>query len=152
MTLVKKINHVLYKFIWNRHFLAAKAPERINRKIVNTPLKLGGLGMLDVNELDASLKIKSLGRLLETRHPFLGLIRNFLNLNCFFNPKCMTDLDPFTIKACNLLKKDRDLLWSSTPMQTYMAFLSVVRHSEIGDLLNPNGKTSIWILSYEGVV
>ena len=100
--------------------------------------------MLDVNELDASLKIKSLGRLLETRHPFLGLIRNFLNLNCFFNPKCTTDLDPFTVKAY--------LTWSSTPMQTYMAFLSVVRHSEIGDLLNPNGKTSIWILSYEGVV
>ena len=99
MTLVKKINLVLYKFIWNRHFLAAKAPERINRKIVNTPLKLGGLGMLDVNELDASLKIKLLGRFLETRHPFLRLICSFLNLNCFFNPKCTTDLDPFTVKA-----------------------------------------------------
>ena len=84
-----------------------------------------------------------LGRLLETRHPFLRLICSFLNLNCFFNPKCTTDLDPFTIKACNLLKKDRDLLWSSTPMQTCTAFLNVIRHSEIGDLLNPNGKTSI---------
>ena len=27
----KKINGVLYKFIWNRHYLAAKAPERIRR-------------------------------------------------------------------------------------------------------------------------
>ena len=27
----KKINCILYKFIWNRHYLAAKAPERIRR-------------------------------------------------------------------------------------------------------------------------
>ena len=103
--------------------------------------------MLDVNELDASLKIKLLGRFLETRHTFLRLICSFLNLNCFFNPKCTTDLDPFTVKA--YLRKTPLVQY---PYANLYGFLSVVGHSETGDLLNPNGKTSIWILSYEGVV
>ena len=30
----KKLNALLYKFIWNRHYLAAKAPERIKREIM----------------------------------------------------------------------------------------------------------------------
>ena len=52
----KKINALLYKFIWNRHYLAAKAPERVKREYTNTPVSLGGLGMLDVVDLDKGLK------------------------------------------------------------------------------------------------
>ena len=66
----KTINSLLNKFIWNRHFMAAKAPERIKRDIVIKSIKLGGLGMLDAAELDSSLKLKALGRLLTTKHPF----------------------------------------------------------------------------------
>ena len=61
----KLINATLYKYIWNRNYHAAKAPERVKREIVNKPINLGGFGMLDVAELDASLKIKALGRFLE---------------------------------------------------------------------------------------
>ena len=75
----KKLKSILYKFIWNRHFLAAKAPERITREIVNLPIKAGGLGMLDIAALDDSLKLRALGRLLETKHPFLKLIKNKIN-------------------------------------------------------------------------
>ena len=52
----KKKNHLLYKVIWNRHYLAAKAPERVKREYTNTPVSLGGLGMLDVVDLDKGLK------------------------------------------------------------------------------------------------
>ena len=38
----KHANNVIYKFIWNRHYLASKAPERIKREIMNKPVKLGG--------------------------------------------------------------------------------------------------------------
>ena len=84
----KKKNHLLYKFIWNRHYLAAKAPERVKREYTNTPINLGGLGMLDVVDLDKGLKLKSIARLLETEHPFLKLIRNKIDLTDFFFPKC----------------------------------------------------------------
>ena len=80
----KRVNTILYKYIWNRHYLAAKAPERIKREIVNQPVNLGGLGMLDLKELDASLKIKAFGRLVNSNHPFLRLIKNNLKLNNFF--------------------------------------------------------------------
>ena len=140
---VKKINHVLYKFIWNRHFLASKAPERISRMIVNKPVKLGGLGMLDVAELDASLKIKALGRLLSTNHPFLNLIRNRLDLSCFFTPKCTSRTELIAVKACEFLKRDRENLWSKASLQSSAAFLGVVSNTETRDLLNLNGKNSI---------
>ena len=45
---IKVIKSFLYKFIWNRHYLAAKAPERVKREVVNMPIKLGGFGMLDI--------------------------------------------------------------------------------------------------------
>ena len=56
----KKINALLYKFIWNRHYLAAKAPERIKRDIMKVPVKLGGFGMLDLSDLDDGLKLRAL--------------------------------------------------------------------------------------------
>ena len=45
----KQINAVLYRFIWNRHYLAAKAPERIKREIATNCVRNGG--MLDIKEL-----------------------------------------------------------------------------------------------------
>ena len=59
----KRINACLYKFIWNKHFSAAKAPERIARNIVNLPIKHGSLGMVSITDLDDSLKLRGLGRL-----------------------------------------------------------------------------------------
>ena len=69
----KRINKVLYKVIWNRHYAAAKAPKRIKREITNKPVHLGGLGMLDIIALDKGLKLRALARLFDTRHQFLAL-------------------------------------------------------------------------------
>ena len=67
------------KFIWNQHYLAAKVPEQIKREIVNKQEKYGGFGMLDVSELDSSLKSKAIGRLIQSKHPFLSLIKASLD-------------------------------------------------------------------------
>ena len=75
----KTINSMLYKFIWNRHYLAAKAPEQRKREIVNKQVKYGGFGKLDVSELDSSLKSKAIGRLIQSKHPFLSLIKASLD-------------------------------------------------------------------------
>ena len=76
----KRLNSLLYKFIWNRHFGAAKAPDRIKREIINTPIKFGGFGMLDIQQLDRSLKLRMLSRVLSSSHPFLESIKLKINL------------------------------------------------------------------------
>ena len=86
----KLLNSLLYKFLWNRNYLAAKAPERIKREIMNKPIKLGGFGMLDIMELDNSLKLKALGRLEGSKHPMLLLLKNKVNLSEFFKPSIST--------------------------------------------------------------
>jgi hypothetical protein len=107
----KRINHSLYKFVWNKHYSAAKAPERIKRDIVNTPIHMGGFGMLDVRKLDDSLKLRALGRLLVSKHPMLIKIKDRLKLDDFFFPKIDLEIDQITVKGVELLMKARqDLL------------------------------------------
>ena len=66
--------------------------------------------MLDIAELDSSLKLRALGRLVGTRHPFLLLIKNKICLEKFFDPKCNCKADPISNKAVELLKCDRNKL------------------------------------------
>ena len=84
---IKNLNEILYRFLWNKNFLAAKAPDRIKREIINTSTKEGGFGMLDICELDDSLKLKAYGRLMSTRHPFLALVKNSVDYGNFFDTR-----------------------------------------------------------------
>ena len=140
---IKTLNELLYKFIWNKHFLASKAPERVKREIVNKPLKLGGYGMLDIAELDNGLKLKALGRLLETRHPGLTLIRNKLDLNDFFFPKFDARLDRFTARAVELLREDRHKLWKVPNLTSDVKFVSAIRASKIVNLIKPQFRNNL---------
>ena len=140
---VKKINALLYKFIWNRHYQAAKAPERIKREICTKPLIKGGLGMLDVAELDASLKIKAVGRMLSSRHPFLQLVRTKTNLESYFNPSCIKNLDSVIEEGLNLLKKDRGTLWDVRALDSDRKLLETVRNAELKDIVEKRGLNSI---------
>ena len=139
----KMINAMLFKFIWNRHYLAAKAPERVKREILNKPLKLGGFGMLDVAKLDESLKLRSLGRFLRTKHPFLMLIKNKLSVENFFDPKCSIKIDGMLNKGLELLGADRDKLWELRELDSHKDFLRVVRDLKIKDVLDTRGKASL---------
>ena len=139
----KLLNHVLYKFIWNRHFMAAKAPERIKREIVNKSIKLGGLGMLDLILLDKSLKLKALGRLLVSNHPFLTLVRNKLNLRDFFAPNLNSRVDDLTLEGINLLTGDRNLLLRSNSLDGNSYFIKALKSVKIKRTLNRNGLASL---------
>ena len=103
----KKLNGIFYKFIWNRHYLAAKAPERIKREIVNKPVKLGGLGMLDLAVLDKGLKLKAFARLTVSNHPFLKKIYEKINLSYFFFPESNFELERVSYIGTQLLKEIR---------------------------------------------
>ena len=139
----KKLNHILYKFIWNRHFLAAKAPERISREIMNKPIKLGGLGMLNISELDASLKLKAFGRLLESNHPFLTVVRNKLDQTDFYAPKLDTNLDELALEGVRVLTSDRARLLDSGDLDTNTLFLKSIKSIKLNRVLSRNGRSSI---------
>ena len=139
----KKFNALIYKYIWNRHYSASKAPERIKRTIVNTPVKLGGLGMLDVEELDASLKLRALGRLMDSTHPFLTILRTRLNLDCFFEPCIDTRADSVTNKAVELLKLDRNKLWLDVKLNSSRELIAAIRELSLKKLVTVKGYNSL---------
>ena len=141
----KLINNLLYKFIWNRHYLAAKAPERIKREIMCKPIKLGGFGMLDVADLDESLKIKSVGRLISSNHPYITVLRRQSNLRNYFNPKSLIeiDIDPFHRTSLELTGKLRELVWKNKAVERNCLVHDAVRRLDISTELNRAGKLSL---------
>ena len=134
---------VLYKFLWNRNFHASKAPERIKREIVNTPIKFGGLGMLDISELDKSLKLKALGRMLKSEHPFLKLVQNKLDLSDFFNPILSTEIEKVASVGIELIKGIRAGIWLEERLNTNKEIIAVIRHIDLSKLISANGLRSI---------
>ena len=141
----KKLNAVLYKFIWNRHYLAAKAPERIKREIMTANVKNCGLGMLDIAELGDSLKLKALGRLRTSNHPFLRLLNTKLDLESYFEPKALVSaqLDGILTDGVALLKKDRNNLWDDPKLNGNCYFMSAIRNTGIKYLVQARGLNSI---------
>ena len=139
----KKINALMYRFIWNRHYLASKAPERIKREIVTNSIKKGGLGMLDIVELDDGLKLRALGRLLTTDHPYLKMFRENLNLSEFFDPSYYRKVDPVTVRGLELLCRDRELLWANQKMNSDRSFIAEIRELGLKDIVKGRGQGSI---------
>jgi len=139
----KLINSVLYKFIWNRHFLAAKAPERIKREITNKSCKLGGLGMLEIVELDAALKLKALVRMMSTNHPFLCRIRNRIDLEQFLYPAIEPDIDPVASEGVKILRADRLRQIESIGVINDRKLIGLLKETRLRKVLNKRGLISL---------
>ena len=148
----KLLNEILYKFIWNRHFRASKAPERVKREIVNTSLKNGGFGMLDVTELDNGLKLRSIGRLLDTKHPALVLLKRKINFDDYFYPKFDKKLDAFVGKGIELLERDRQSLWQEPSLRSEVKLISAIRSMKLVNCIQTRYRNSIsiFLLRREG--
>ena len=139
----KKLNAILYKFIWNRRYLAAKAPERIKREITNTPIKMGGLGMLDLKELDESLKLRAVGRIFVTNHPLLVKVKGKFALDDFFYPACSTPLDEVATLGLDLLGQARRRSWSDDRRIQEVRYVRLLKSVNIASIVGDNGKRSI---------
>ena len=139
----KKINAVIYKFLWNRHFHAAKAPERIKREIMCKSSALGGFGMLDTAELDCSLKLRALGRLMSSEHPFMRILKRKIDLNNFFSPTVSLTVESVLNKGLELLAIDRNKLWCCRNLNGNKALLVAIRNSKKRPLLSDAGRNSI---------
>jgi hypothetical protein len=148
----KRLNHVIFKYIWNRRYAMRKAPERIKRDIMNTSIKEGGFGMINIEELDDSLKLRALGRLLTTEHPFLKLIREQVDLNSYLNPVVKTEVESVASRGIELMKIDRAKLIEKEEMSSDARFLAQLRKERIKHVISSNGQNSIayYLLSRRG--
>jgi hypothetical protein len=133
----------LYKFIWNKHYLAAKAPERIKREIANKPLSLGGLGMLDIAKLDESIKLKSLGRLMSSQHYFMRIVRLGLDMSDYFFPKSSIMSDSYTTRALHILKEDRYRSLTSEAYERDLTYIGLVKSIKLKNVMSQRGKNSL---------
>ena len=99
--------------------------------------------MLDIMSLDESIKIKAVGRILNTEHPFLKLIAERLNLDEFFNPKLNVNVEGIALQGINLLKGDRKALWLDKNNFNNIQLLKVVRESSCKEIMTTMGLRSI---------
>ena len=104
---------------------------------------MGGLGMLDVAALDESLKLRALGRLLHTQHPFLKLIANRTNLKEFFEPRIDTKIEGVVVKGLALLTADRSSLWCNSQVKNNLVLIKLVRETSLKLIVSNAGARSI---------
>ena len=146
-TYLKMFETSIFKFLWNKNMSAAKAPDRIKREIMTTPVKYGGFGMLDIKELDRGIKLKSYGRLLTSSHPFITLLKSKSNLTNFFDVSA-PKIESVLTEALKFLKEDRlkILEWDIGLQQSNLDLIAAVRNIAIKDVLTPAGRQSVAFL------
>ena len=111
---------------------------------MNKPIKQGGLGMIDVVDLNISLKLRNLGRLLDTNHPMMHIIKNQVCQDELFYPKCKSKYYDVTNLAMETLAKDREDMWTDYEMWcTNASFVAAVKDMKICRVLNVNGLNSL---------
>ena len=143
---LKKLNTLLYKFLWNKNFNANKAPERIKRSITTTPISLGGLGMVDLKELQTLLDLRSFGRLMVSAHPFFQQICTQIKSKGFLNVSCLQwAVDGKLKKGIELTNAQRrkSLQWPLGAIESDVNLRSAIGNTELTQVLTNQGKNSL---------
>ena len=113
------LRNLVYKFIWNRNYQLAKAPDRIKRQYMNNPIKKGGFGMVDHEEVVTAMNTKQVLVNRASSHPLNSILRTLMtDPESSFNVEMPCGLDgpsenyAHTIKRINqtLLLKEPDYL------------------------------------------
>ena len=99
--------------------------------------------MLDISSLDMSLKIKSLGRMLRSQHPFLLLLKSFVDLSDFFYPECQQDIESCTSRAIKELRVHRISLLANGDLLSERNILAAARSTKLNNVVSVNGRNSI---------
>ena len=98
--------------------------------------------MQDISELDASLKLKALGRLDTTNHPMLCILRTQIKGD-FFYPSTDCRLDGVISKGIELLRIDRQSLWAKESLYSNRAVIKKVKEIKLTQALSANGRNSL---------
>ena len=141
----KAATKIIFKYLWNRHYDGNRAPERIKRTIMLTPCKGGGFGLIDINEVCDSLHLRSYGRLINSNHPFLKQVAQFINAENFFNVTMDAPVDRKMRRSIELLNRDRKkmLNWSLSNLVADAGLCNVLTNSKIKPMLNRQGILSL---------
>jgi len=140
---IKRLKSAMYKFLWNKRYLAAKAPERIKREIVNKPIELGGFGMLDLTELDEAIKIRTIGIMLDTKHPLLTKLMARVKLDDFFHPNFDQKIDLYISTGVKLIGEARRKCLLDDRLTTNSKILTLLGESRIRNWIKREARDSI---------
>ena len=140
-----KIMKLLFKYLWNRNFNAARAPERIKRSVMLTPVRLGGFGMVDIKALGASLDLRAYGRMLTTEHPFLSQLKGKICSADFFSLKIASKVDKKFRNALKMLNEDRKavLKWPPEEVASNLSMCNIILNSKLENFLTGAGKQTM---------
>ena len=135
----------VFKFLWNKNYSAARAPERLKREIMYTPCSMGGFGMMNIKDLSSSLDLRSYGRLLTTNHPFMAQARDLIGCDNFFELTCMAPVDKKLRLSLKLLNEERTkmLHWPSELLLRDLSFRRMLSEHKLGALMTAAGRLSI---------
>ena len=142
---VRRMMALIYKFLWNKNLNVARAPERISRSIMLTPVKFGGFGLIDLKDVGRALDLRAYGRLLNSQHPFFVQIKRLLLPNEVLNIKVNGVVDGKLKSAIKYLNEDRKLIlkWSPDQIVSNVQLREVLMGSKVRDLLTPAGRLSL---------
>ena len=149
-----RLTKLLFKYLWNKNFNASLAPERIKRSIMLAPVSHGGFGMMNIKALMNSLDLRSYGRLLASRHPFLSQLKNQINTKNFFNLNVAALVDDKLKNSIVLLNEDRKSIfkWPTEIIIKDAHLRSIILTHRVSDLLTEAGKRSLPYFAIHGRV
>ena len=143
---IKRINNNVYKFLWNKNFNAPKAPDRLRRSIITAPTDAGGFGMIDLKVLQRSLDLRAYGRLLESKHPFLGQLTAIVKSSGYFNISVQGALVDSKLRTCIKLinEQRREVLgWPREILMNEANLVKAILATELVTVLTPAGRQSL---------
>ena len=134
-TMEKRLNELIYKFIWNNSLDNKKAPDRIKRSILNASIRNLGFGMIDFREVIRSIRIANFFRLGKSvNSPMHLILKNSLN-NSRIHIASLNKLSPvleWTIKDLNKTWKN---LIKECPQESRNYLYKIIGEEYVGNVL-----------------
>ena len=119
---LKKINTIIYRFIWNpRAEEGKRVTEKIKRVVVNKSYENGGLNMIDIIKLQHSFLLKWADRLLETSHDNWKVIPLLVLKNVGGNVAFKSSVDSLEFKGLDLVESS---FWARV-LKTWLDYNSI---------------------------
>ena len=130
----KKMEHLIYKFLWSKNLDGNKAPDRIKRSILNTPINYLGFGMIDFKDVVRSTRIKTVLRLLNyPNRPLHEIIKSKTNNSIFLHQQ--SSIRPSIDEAIKDIRSSWQKLIKDCPEPQTISLLNIIRNEYVGNIL-----------------
>ena len=131
----KKINELIYKFIWNNNLDSKKAPDRIKRTTMLTPVAMLGFGMIDFREVIKSIRIKTIIRIMSLdTHPINLMLKNSLT-NSVVNTQLTYSINPVIDDTIRIINKTWKLRIKKCTIDERDVLFTIIMNEYVGNLL-----------------